>query len=76
MPAVGGYVGGYEANLRLEAKEVLTQPCNNYIHATAESNVRVARCLWLAPVAGSDSGTSGGSEAATVEGCGCSGVGS
>ena len=29
VPAVGGYVGGYEANLRLEAKEVLTQPHNN-----------------------------------------------
>ena len=74
MPAVGGYVGGYEANLRLEAKEVLTQPHNNTVMLTAESNVWL--CLWLAPVAGSGSGTSGGSEAATVEGCGCSGGGS
>ena len=65
MPAVGGYAGGYEANLRLEAKEVLTQPCNNYIHATAESSVWL--CLWLALVAGSGGGRSGGSEAATVE---------
>ena len=69
VPAVGGYEGEV-----LRRRRGLDSTMQSYIHATAESNVWL--CLWLAPVAGSGGGRSGGSEAATVEGCGCSGGGS